>query len=486
MNVQSHLFVLIFLPLILTLWRVLGSRLGQRAARVFLLCAGAVFCGWGAPLSLAVLGLEGSVSYLLGRRILQRPERKKPLLWAGAAFLLAVLALFKYTGALPALTPLEGLSLTPPGWLMPLGLSFVTFQQLLWLRDCYDGQIGEKGEEISPLDYACCLTFFATATCGPITRVGELAPQLRRPDPFSWEDLAAGLYCFALGLGKKVLVAGIFGNGANFGYANVENLSPADALLTMLCYTLQLYFDFSGYSDMAWGMGKMMGLTLPVNFDSPLRARSVGELWDKWHITLSRVFRRCVYFPLGGSRRGEAVACRNIMIVFLLSALWHGAGWGFLIWGALQGAAQGLERLCRGKVKLPAPLAVGGTFLFFTFSLVFFRADGVGQALTLLSRLFRPGWGLPSTQFATTLLPKVMSEALGLVQYLVDPAGAGLVYWVPLLLIPAGVALLACPNPVAQARSFRPAGWKAALTAVCLAGSVLLFSGVDSFIYANF
>ena len=482
MNVQSHLFVLAYLPLTLVLWRVLGGRLGNRAARVFLLCAGVVFCGWASPLSLLVLGAEGTASYWLGLGIRRDRSRGKPLLWAGAVGLLAVLAFFKYTGFALSLTPLEGL-FAPPARLMPLGLSFVTFQQILWLRDCYDGEVKE---DVSPLDYACCLTFFATATCGPITRVDELAPQLRRPDPFSWEDLGAGLYCFALGLAKKVLVAGVFANGVNFGYANAGELAPADALVTILGYTLQLYFDFSGYCDMAWGMGRMMGITLPVNFDSPLRARSVGELWGRWHITLSRVFRRCVYFPLGGSRRGNAVACRNVMLVFLLSGLWHGAGWGFLIWGALQGAEQCLERLCRGRVCLPAPLAWAGTFLFFSLSLVFFRADSVDQALTLLSRLFQGGWALPSVELVSTLLMKVLREALGLVQCVVDRAGAGLMYWVPLLLLPAGMALLACPNPVAQARSFRPTGWRLALTAACLAGSLLLFSGVDTFIYANF
>ena len=152
---------------------------------MFLLCAGALFCGWGSPLSLLVLAGEGVVSYLLGRRIAQDPAHGKPFLWAGAALLLAVLAFFKYTGFLLSLTPLEGL-FAPPAALAPLGLSFVTFQQLFWLRDCYDGT---AGEDVSPLDYACCLTFFVTATCGPITRVGELAPQLRRPAPFDWDGM---------------------------------------------------------------------------------------------------------------------------------------------------------------------------------------------------------------------------------------------------------------------------------------------------------
>ena len=440
MNVQSHLFVLAYLPLVLILWRVLGGRLeNQTAARGFLLCAGVVFCGWGSPLSLLVLGAEGAVSYQLGRRILREPERKKPLLWSGALALLAVLAFFKYTGFVLSLTPLEG-AFRPPAWLMPLGLSFVTFQQILWLRDCYDGAVGK---DVSPLDYACCITFFATATCGPITRVGELAPQLRRPAPFSWDDLAAGLYCFALGLAKKVIVAGVFANGANFGYAHGKDLSPVECVLTILCYTLQIYFDFSGYCDMASGMARMMGVELPVNFNSPYQALSVKDFWGRWHITLSRFFRQCVYIPLGGNRRGTAAACRNIMVIFLLSGLWHGAGWGFLVWGALHGAAQVLERLLKGKASLPKPLAWALTFLFVNIAWVFFRAGSLGQAVALLGGLFQSNWGLPTKEFAAALSMPVVSSALGWLQDALQPGGRVLIYWAPLMLIPAGLALLA-------------------------------------------
>ena len=482
MNVQSHLFVLAYLPVILVLWRLLGRRRDSRAARGFLLCAGALFCGWGAPLSLPVLAGEGTVSFLLGRRMAKDPAHKKALLWLGSGLLLAVLAFFKYTGFILSLTPLEGL-FAPPGWLAPLGLSFVTFQQIFFLRDCYDGA---PGGDVSPLDYACCLTFFATATCGPITRVGELAPQFQKPAPFSWDDLAAGLYCFSLGLAKKVLVAGIFANGANFGYANIGALSPADTALTVLCYTLQIYFDFSGYCDMASGMARMMGVGLPVNFNSPYQAVSVRDFWSRWHISLTRFFRQCVYIPLGGSRRGTAVTCRNIMIIFLLSGLWHGAGWGFIVWGALHGAARVLERLCGDKVSPPKPLAWLLTFLFVNLAWVFFRADGLGQALALLGGLFRGGWALPRKEFAAALPLEVLSRALSYLQRVIQPGGRALIYWAPLALLPAGLGLLALPNPLRQAERFRPTVWRVVLTSACLAGSVLFFAGVDTFIYANF
>lgn len=482
MNVQSHLFVLAYLPAVLILWRLSRRWLGRTASRVLLLLAGVLFCGYGTPAALLVLAAEGVVSYLLGRQIARDRAHGRLLLWTGAAVLLAVLAFFKYTNFVLSLTPLEGL-FTPPAWLAPLGLSFVTFQQIFWLRDCYDGAVGA---DVTPLDYACCITFFATATCGPITRVGELAPQFREPAPFSWDDLAAGLYCFSLGLAKKVLIAAMFANGANFGFGKADALSPMDSAMTILCYTLQIYFDFSGYCDMADGMSRMMGVSLPVNFNSPYQAVSVKDFWGRWHITLSRFFRQCVYIPLGGNRRGTWVTCRNILLIFLLSGLWHGAGWGFLLWGALHGAAQVLERLLKGKVSLPKPLAWLATFLFVNLAWVFFRAESVEQGLALIGGLFRSGWDLPSPEFAAALPLEVLSNGLKYLQRIWMPEGRALIYWAPLMIVPAGLALLAFPNPVAQAKEFRPRAWKAVLSVLCIVGSVIFFSGVDTFIYANF
>ena len=480
MNIQSHLFVLAYLPAVVLLWRLLNRGTG-RGARVFLLCAGLLFCGWGSPWSLLVLCGEGAVSFLLGRGMARPGAPRRLLLAVGAALLLAVLAFFKYTGFLLSLTPLEGL-FSPPAGLMPLGLSFVTFQQLFWLRDCYFGEAGRE----SALDFACCLTFFATATCGPITRVGELAPQLRRPRALDWGDLAAGLYCFALGLAKKVLVASVFAQRADFGYANAGALTGVDSALTILCYTLQIYFDFSGYCDMAAGMARMMGIDLPVNFNSPYRALSVRAFWGRWHITLSRFFRSCLYIPLGGSRRGMAVTCRNIMIVFLLSGLWHGAGWGFVLWGGLHGAALVAQRLWGRRKFLPKPLCWLLTFAFVNVAWVFFRAESLGQAGALLGDLFTGGLALPSAEFAAALSQQQLAQLLPALEGMLGPAGELLLYWLPLLAIPAGLALLACPNPLAQAERMRPTAARAVLTVACLVVSLVFFSGVDTFIYANF
>ena len=476
MSITSHLFLLVYLPAVCILWRVAGRR-SSLWARVLLLLAGLLFCGWGAPLSLPVLLAEGACTYALGRAMDRKGANRRALLIAGAAVVLLVLAAFKYAGFF--LAPwTDGL----PAALMPLGLSFASFQQIFYLRDRYDGAVAC----VSPLDYACCLTLFVTATCGPITRVGELAPQLRASAPFSWDGASAGLYCLALGLGKKVVLAGMFAGAANHGFALAGGLSGTDAALTMLAYTLQIYFDFSGYCDMAYGMGLLLGLRLPVNFDSPYRACSIREFWARWHITLSRFFRTCVYIPLGGNRRGTAVTCRNTMIVFLLSGLWHGAGWGFLIWGALHGAAMVAERLWSGRARLPRAAGWVLTFLFVNVAWVFFRAPSLGNALALLGDLVGGGLALPSPELAAALPLKAMGQVLAALQGWVKAGGRAFVYWAPLMLYPAALALLWVPNPVHQAQSFRPTWGKTVLAAVCIVGSVLFLAGVDTFIYANF
>lgn len=467
MSVTSYVFLLAFLPVSLVGFRRLVGKRGQ----VFLVAAGLLFCGWGSPWSLAVLCAEGVLTYALGRAMDGPGKNKKLLLGTGCNLVLGVLILFKYTPAAGTL-----------GFLAPLGLSFFSFQQIFWLHDRYVGQV----EEVPALDYAACLTYFPIVTSGPITRVGELAPQLRSPAAFSWENMASGLWCFSLGLFKKVLLAGLFAGGADWGFPLAGTLAPADAALVSLCYTLQIYFDFSGYCDMAWGIARMMGVDLPVNFDSPYQSASIAEFWKRWHITLSRFFTHCVYIPLGGNRKGMAVTCRNIMMVFLLSGVWHGAGLGFLIWGGLHGAAMVLERLCRGKLRIPRPLGWLLTFLFVNAAWVFFRAENVTQALALLGDMCKGGWALPSPEFADALLLPEF-EALATFANLAGVGTQGMFYyWLPLLSLPVGMALLALPNPLRQAQDFRPRAWKALAVVIALVWSVISLSGVATFIYANF
>lgn len=440
-----------------------------------------VFYGWGAPGALVFLLIEGAVCYGLGAAMLRKPNSKKYCAALGGAGLLAVLLYFKYTNFfLTALSPAFSAALPWAVPAVPLGLSFLTFRQLLFLRDCYGGEIAH----LNPLNYALFLGFFPTVASGPITRYGELSAQL--PTRFSWENFAPGLYCFSLGLAKKVLVADTLAGAVTYGYGNLAALNTGDGVMTILCYTLQLYFDFSGYCDMAAGLAKMVGIDLPVNFNSPYRAVSISDFWGRWHITLSRFFRLCVYIPLGGNRKGLFRTCLNIMVIFLLSGLWHGAGWGFLLWGALHGGAMAAERLMRGKVKVPKALGWAVTFLFVNCAWVYFRAPSIGAGNALFGAVFAGGGFLPSAGLSGALLWPEVAGVLTILGRHLPQLTAALTYWLPLSVVPIALLLLGCKNPVAQMKDFRPTPFKAAVGAVCLCWSAVSLSGVAQFLYVNF
>ena len=362
--------------------------------------------GWTVVLGgLACLLLEIGVTAWAVRRMGRDGGDRRRTLILACAYHIAVLAGFKYLGFFTG-------GAVDVGW-APLGLSFFTFQQLWLLKEVYTGEYVPAAGDSLPL-YGL---FFPTVTSGPILRPEGFFPQLRgdkflRPD---WSDAAAGVYAVCCGTIKKVLLADAFGTVVNNGWARLGDLSAPAAWLVILGYTLQLYFDFSGYCDIAAGVARLFGIRLPVNFDSPYRAASVTEFWKRWHITLTTFLRECLYFPLGGSRRGTARTYLNILIIFLVSGLWHGAGWTFLVWGALHGLAQIAERAWgKGRDHLPFLLRWGLTFLFVNLAWVFFRAPDCAGALELLSRAVTGGLAKPEAW----LLEGLFTDEISAVQML--------------------------------------------------------------------
>lgn len=385
-----------------------------------------------------------------------------------------VLVVFKYTGFLTG-------GALEVGW-APLGLSFFTFQQLWLLKELYTGQT--ELPDGAPLTLFAF--FFPTVTSGPILRPGDFFPQLEgerflRP---GWEDAAAGLYIICIGMAKKVLLAEGFGVIVNNGYAHPERLTTVSGAMVVLGYTLQLYFDFSGYCDVATGCARLLGIRLPMNFDSPYRSLSVGEFWKRWHMTLTTFLRECVYFPLGGSRKGKARAYANIVLVFLISGLWHGAGWTFLLWGLLHGLAQVAERLLgRRRDRLPAWLRWGLTFAFVNLAWIYFRAPSVAVGNQILGALFSFDFSKPMPWLSEGLFSceqeviRIMLPAISLWRNLLTTAALYVV----------GVIVALWPrNAVAEMDHFRPTFWRGAAMWVLGVWSVLSFSGIAQFIYANF
>lgn len=472
MNVQSLSF-LAFLAATVSVcvwtarrWRPGAEWLLLAACGGFLCAGGVAGAAWLALSAVLVWGAAGQI--VPGRR------RRKLVFSGMLCLLVGQLLVFKYSGFLSG-------GRFSPGW-APLGLSFFTFQQIWYLKEAYQG----RAQPVGLRRYGLYALFFPTLTSGPILRPGAFFPQLQdsgflHPDG---RDAAAGLYALCCGMAKKVLLADPLGIVVNNGWARLTELSAPAAWLVILGYTLQLYFDFSGYCDIAAGAARLLGIRLPVNFDSPYRSLSVGEFWKRWHITLTTFLRECLYFPLGGSRRGPARTSLNILLIFLVSGFWHGAGWTFLVWGALHGLAQVAERAWGPRRdRLPKAVQWALTFLFVNGAWVFFRAPSLSDALALLHTAVCGVWAPPGDW----LLAGLFTTETGAVELLAPALTPWMVLARWLVLYGAGMTVALWPrNAIAQMDTFRPTAWRAALLAAAMAWAVLSFTGVTTFIYSNF
>ena len=334
------------------------------------------------------------VSYLAGILLekTEQPGLRKAILVSAVGICLSLLFFFKYfnffSDSVVRLLGLFSIRLHPVTLkvLLPVGISFYTFQTLSYVIDVYRGKV--KPEHHFGI-YATFVSFFPQLVAGPIERTENLLPQISREKTFRYDQAAYGLKLMAWGFFKKLAIADVLGPLADQAYANLAGCSTLDLLAAVLCFALQIYCDFSGYSDIAIGSAKLLGIDLMTNFRSPYFAKSIREFWSRWHISLSTWFRDYVYIPLGGSRRGKGKTCRNLLITFLVSGLWHGANWTFVVWGGLHGLAQVLEKLLsKGKQRLPV-LRQAGVFLFCCITWVFFRAESFSDAFCLLSELGR-------------------------------------------------------------------------------------------------
>jgi alginate O-acetyltransferase complex protein AlgI len=385
---NSYEYLLIFLPTTLVLYFALQHAGHQTAAKIWLVAASLVFYSWWGLRYLPLITVSILVNYgigtLLGRASLQ-PGHRKALLILGITFNLCLLGYFKYANFfVDNLNSLSGAHIQLERIVLPLAISFFTFQKIGYLVDSYRGETAGY----SFLNYALFVTFFPQLIAGPIVHHKEIVPQFS--DQAKWKinyaNIAAGLAILGVGLFKKVILADQFAAIATPGFDTAVSLNLAEAWVTSLSYTFQLYFDFSGYTDMAIGAALMFNIRLPINFNSPYQALDIQDFWRRWHITLSRFLRDYVYIPLGGNRHGEINTYANLFLTFLIGGLWHGASWMFVIWGALHGAAVMIHRAWSGTgMKLPSVAAWFLTFMFVNVGWVFFRAKDLPAAIKVLS-----------------------------------------------------------------------------------------------------
>lgn len=416
---SSIIFLWIFLPLVF----VINLFMAGRLSNYFLLLASLIFYAWGEPQLVVLMMVSILVNWLAGKLIAKYDTYKNWILVGAVAIDLSLLGYFKYAGFLvEAVNGLTGKTLVPvPDIRLPIGISFFTFQAISYVVDVYRGETQAQDRLVNTALY---ISFFPQLIAGPIVRYHDINAQLENRR-ITWEKVAVGFRRFIYGLSKKVLISNVMGACTDQIYAlEMGNITGAMAWLAAACYMFQIYYDFSGYSDMAIGLGKMFGFDFPENFNYPYISHSVREFWRRWHISLSTWFREYVYIPLGGNRKGQRRTYVNLLTVFFLTGLWHGAGWNYILWGLYhgfflvvermwsarkagteitgtknQGAGNGKAKTDRQFMDVPAKrnrrfrpgriISFVYMFLVVNFGWVFFRT-GTKTALSLIVRMLMP------------------------------------------------------------------------------------------------
>ncbi len=389
---NSYEFLFLFLPVTFGIYFVLNRRRLTLAANAYLFSASLFFYSWWniryLPLLLGSILFNYTIGNLLTDYDLQKKQSfsKQTIFIFGVTVNLLFLGFFKYTDfVISNINQVSGFNFSLQQIILPLGISFFTITQIAYLVDSYEGLVDER----NLLDYAQFVTFFPHLLAGPILHHKEMMPQFSRTRNklIDFKNLYTGLALFSIGLFKKVVIADQFSPWVSAGFDKSVSLNFVEGWLASLSYTFQLYFDFSGYSDMAIGIGLMFNISLPVNFNSPYKAVNIIDFWKRWHITLSNFVTTYLYTPI--LRSFSAITFRNslyaIFLAMLISGFWHGAGWGFVIWGALHGAALLINHLWKKrKFGMPSWLAWLITFNFINFSFIFFRAKSLEDAVKVL------------------------------------------------------------------------------------------------------
>ena len=517
---NSYIFVFLFFPVCLLGFYFLQKK-SALLAKVWLIGFSMWFYGYFNISYLCIMLFSILCNYGFYLWMSRTKQYRGRILALGVTLNLGVLFYFKYfdffleniNTVLKASLPLQHI-------LLPLGISFFTFQQISFLADTYRGELSE----CNFTDYALFVSFFPQLIAGPIVTHDEMLPQFQKIGKKKWdeEQFTRGLFVFILGMAKKVLIADTFGTSVDTGYSMITALSSMDAILVMLFYTLQLYFDFSGYCDMAIGIGHMLGITIPVNFNSPYKACNIIDFWKRWHITLSRFFTKNIYIPLGGNRKGAVRMYGNLFFIFFLSGLWHGAGWTFILWGVMHGVLYCITRavqIAKKKKqsneqenstknqsnieqdnstknqivdrsnssvakKVGHVVGVLLTFIYVNVAWVFFRAESIREAVSLLGRIFTGGMAKPSEKIAKAFnLDEFwyVLKVLHLTDFTFSREILMVVFTVIIL-----IAVFFGKNAQEFAKKFKMNIGSAMIAAFLFIWCIVSLSGVSTFLYFNF
>ncbi len=483
---NSYIFVFLFFPLALAGYYTLNHFQLYRASSIFLTGMSLWFYGYFNPSYLLIICGSIAVNYLISQMMIRSGQEylRRFSLILGICGNVAVIFYFKYFNFfLENVNSVFGKSFELRNIVLPLGISFFTFQQISYLVDSYRGET--KGYSFD--EYALFVSFFPQLIAGPIVLHNEMIPQFRQKEKrrFIPKNFSKGMYIFSLGLFKKVIIADTFGKAVSYGFGTIDTLSSMEALITSLSYTFQLYFDFSGYCDMAIGIGHMFNIELPQNFNSPYKSASITEFWDRWHMSLTRFLKTYIYIPLGGNRKGKIRTYINIMVVYLVSGIWHGANWTFILWGVLHGFLSCLNRLFhKSWEKLGNITQWALTFLTVNILWVFFRADNIQSAIAFIKQMFTlSSFKIHKDFYQCFNLPefKFFEKQIPFLNYL--PAKiTGFHLW--LFIFGAFFIVLNFRN--SREIEFQPNIRTSLTTIIFTVWSVMSFAGISTFLYFNF
>lgn len=474
---STYIFTFVFLPIVLILYFGMSHYVSRRTQHLFLILASLVFYGYNniSYVGLILVSIVANYISAMGVQKAADPKRKKIIFIIGILFNVCLLGYYKYYNFF-----IENINIAFDTHfvlkhiILPLGISFFTFQQIAFLISV------NKKEQTVPgvVDYLLFITFFPQLVAGPIVFSQDVMYQYQNDKNrfFDINNFSQGLFIFIIGLFKKAVIADTLNIFVSNAFFDPASLSFGGAWLGSLAYTFQIFFDFSGYSDMAIGLAKMMNINLPVNFYSPYKSKSITEFWKRWHITLGRSLFVLIYIPLGGNRKGLARTCFNLFAVFFVSGLWHGAAWTFIIWGVLHGIVRVFEKLCDKKLdKIPSLIRIMFTFLFVSSAWVLFRAQDMPEALTMLKTMYLPQHisfdGIQHLAFNTNL------------SY---PSLVNIIFVVGCVLIAAMLVFIPSKNSIDLYNEFKPKPVVAVIMAVLFTIATVHFSKVGAFIYFNF
>ena len=474
---NSYEFIFLFLPITLIVYFTLNRFDKNRLAKGWLVLASLYFYSYFHKSYLILIVTSILFNYFIGDRLNSQNKNgggsyieRKLYLILGVLFNVGALGYFKYYDFfVENINYIFKTNLPLLHILLPLGISFFTFQQLSFVIDSYY----RKNLRYDFLSYSLFVTFFPQLIAGPIVLPTEMLPQFESEEnkKINWANMNRGLYIFSIGLAKKVIIADSIASFANAGFDMMESLNFVEAWLTSVSYTLQLYFDFSGYCDMAIGIGLMFNILLPINFNSPYKSTNIQEFWQKWHMTLGRFLANYLYIPLGGNRKGEKRTLLNLLIVFLVSGIWHGAGWNFIIWGMLHGICILIHRVWKNsKRKMNKFVGWFITMNLVNIFWVFFRAKDLASAFKVIKGMLniftiKAFISLPFREYSSAELGNKITI---------------------IFLIISSVIILLPKNSLERMRNFKMTNINLIELSIYMSFGIVFVNRVSKFLYFNF